>query len=100
MLDSTGTTCTACIQVSCGTLRKGDRTDLSIRCSMVPSPSSGMSVRRISSTPFSSKNRLTACPIMFANLLDVPVGSPITLFVELALLSALDLRGILVDARV
>jgi len=54
----------------------------STRCSIVPSPSRGMRVSRMSSIPLSSKNFLTACPIILANLLEVPVGSPITLLVN------------------
>jgi len=54
----------------------------STRCSIVPSPSRGMRVSRMSSIPLSSKNFLTACPIILANLLEVPVGSPITLIVN------------------
>lgn len=63
-----------------GQQRHQDReTYRSTLLSMVPSPSRGMIVRRISVTPRFARKDLTAVPIMVANLVLVPVGSPMSL---------------------
>jgi hypothetical protein len=48
----------------------------STRATIVPSPSSGMSVTFSSSTLCRAWNSSSACAIMFTNFLLVPVGSP------------------------